>query len=58
MTGKGCGRKQSLPNFWLQGMKERDHMEELNIEGLIILNWILVKQGMRMWTIFLQARIL
>jgi hypothetical protein len=30
---------------WLEGLKERDHLEDLRIDGTIILKWILRKQG-------------
>jgi hypothetical protein len=37
--------------FWSENMKERD-LEELNIDGKIILKWNLRKYGVRMWTGF------
>ena len=29
--------------FWLENLKERDHLEDLSIEQRIILEWILKK---------------
>jgi hypothetical protein len=29
--------------FWLENLKGRDHSEDLDIDGLIILEWILGK---------------
>jgi len=30
-------------NFWLEYLKERNHLKELGIDGKIILEWILRK---------------
>jgi hypothetical protein len=34
------GRRMHI-GFWLESQKERDHYEELDIGGRIILRWIL-----------------
>jgi hypothetical protein len=34
----------------LESLKERGHLEEVNIDERIILKWILGKQGVEMWT--------
>jgi len=31
--------------FWLEDMKGRDHLEDLGIDGMITLEWILRKLG-------------
>jgi len=36
------------PKFWLENLKRRDHLEELGVDGRIILEWILKKQGIKM----------
>jgi hypothetical protein len=33
--------------FWLEYLKGRDHSEELNVDGKIILEYILRKQGVK-----------
>jgi hypothetical protein len=40
----------------LENLKERDLLEDLGIDGRIILNWILGKQGKRVWTGFIWLR--
>jgi hypothetical protein len=32
-------------NIWLEGLKGRDHSEDLGVDGRIILEWILGKYG-------------
>jgi hypothetical protein len=36
--------------FWPEEMKGRDHSEDLVVDGEIILERILVKEGRKMWT--------
>jgi hypothetical protein len=36
--------------FWWEGQKERDHYEDLDISGSIILKWILERQDGVVWT--------
>jgi hypothetical protein len=31
--------------FWLENLKEEDHPEDLGVDGKIVLEWILVKEG-------------
>jgi hypothetical protein len=35
--------------FWLGNQKGRDHLEDLGIDGKIILEWILGKEGGKVW---------
>jgi len=37
-------------NFWMENLKGRDHSENLDVGGRIILEWILGKYGGRVWT--------
>jgi hypothetical protein len=43
--------------FWLEKVKGRDHSEDLGIDGRIILEGILGKEGGRLWHIFICLRI-
>jgi hypothetical protein len=43
--------------YWLENLKGRDHSEDLGIDGKIILEWILGKQGGEVWTGFIWLRI-
>jgi hypothetical protein len=36
--------------FWLKNLKGRDQLEVLGVDGRIILNCILWKQGRKVWT--------
>jgi hypothetical protein len=39
--------------FWFKDLKGRHHSEELGVNGNLILEWILGKQGERVWTGFI-----
>jgi len=43
--------------FWLENLKGRDHSEDLDIDGRIILERILGKYGGDVWTGFIWFRI-
>jgi len=43
--------------FWLENQKGRDHLEDLDVNGKIMLEWILGKWGVKMWTGFIWLRI-
>jgi hypothetical protein len=40
----------------LENLKGRDHPEDLGVDGRIILECILAKEGGRLWTVFLWPR--
>jgi hypothetical protein len=39
--------------FWSENLKGKDNSEELDVEGTIMLEWILGIQGRNMWTEFI-----
>jgi hypothetical protein len=41
----------------LKNVKGRDHLEEPGVDGRIILEWILRKQGGKVWIGFIWIRI-
>jgi hypothetical protein len=43
--------------FWLENWKGRNHLEDLGVDGKIILELILGKYGGRVWTGFILLRI-
>jgi hypothetical protein len=43
--------------FWSENLNGRDHLEDLAVDGKIILEWILKKQVGRVWTGFIWLRI-
>jgi hypothetical protein len=43
--------------FWWESQKERDHWEDLDVGGRIILEWILDKSDRVVWTGFIWLRI-
>jgi hypothetical protein len=43
--------------FWSENLKGRDHSEDLGVGGRIILEWILWKQGEKLWTGCIWLRI-
>jgi hypothetical protein len=44
-------------NFWSENLKRRDYSEDLGVDGMIILEWILGKWGGKLWTGFIWLRI-
>jgi hypothetical protein len=36
--------------FWLKNLKGRHHSEDLVVDGKVILDWFLGKQGGKAWT--------
>jgi hypothetical protein len=43
--------------FRLESLKGRDHLENLDVNERIILKWILMKYGGRVWATFIRHRI-
>jgi len=39
--------------FWLENLKGRDHLEDLGVDGRIILGWILRKKGGTLWAVLI-----
>jgi hypothetical protein len=39
--------------LWLENLTGRDHLEDLGVDGKIILEWILGKQFGKVWTGFI-----
>jgi hypothetical protein len=36
----GVGRREMNPEFWWGNLKERDHLDDVGMDGGIILKWI------------------
>jgi hypothetical protein len=43
--------------FWLENVKGRDHSEDIGVDGRIILEWTLGKQGTKVWNGCIWLRI-
>jgi hypothetical protein len=43
--------------FWLKNMKGRNYSEDLDVDGNIILEWILGKWGSKVWTVYIWLRL-
>jgi hypothetical protein len=50
-------RSKFYSKFWSEGLKERDHLEDLDIDVKILLQYILRKQGGMVWIGFYWLRI-
>jgi hypothetical protein len=39
-----------VPKYWSESLKGRNYLEDLDVNGRIMLEWILEKQGGKVWT--------
>ena len=46
----GGGRGEVHSGFWERNLRDSDHLEDLGVNGWIILKWILKKSVERAWT--------
>ena len=46
------GRIEVHVGFWWGNLEERNHLEDLSVDGSIILKWTLNKEGVRVWAGF------
>jgi hypothetical protein len=51
------GRRGTLTDYWWESQKERDHKEDQDVSGWIILGWILERWDGVMWTGLVWLRI-
>ena len=43
------GREEAYTGFWWRNLRERDHLEDPDIDGRIILRWISRKKDVGAW---------
>jgi hypothetical protein len=41
--------------FWLEELKGRDHLEDLGMDGSIILEWILGTKSEKLWNVYIYG---
>jgi hypothetical protein len=56
MGGSCSTPEKDYTNFWPENLKVRDHSKHLGADVRIILEWILGKQGVKLWTGFIWLR--
>jgi hypothetical protein len=50
-------RGKAYTGFWLEILRERDHLEDPGVDGRIILRWIFMKWDVEVWTESIWLRI-
>jgi hypothetical protein len=48
--GHVWGRGEMYIGFWWGNLRERDHLEDPDVGGTVILRWIFRKWSVRAWT--------
>jgi hypothetical protein len=51
------GELRNAYNIVSENLKGREHSVDLDVDGKVILEWILGKQGVKVWTCFVWLRI-
>jgi hypothetical protein len=51
------GRGELHTGFWWGDLRERDHVEDLDVDGRSILRWVLKKWDGEAWTRLIWLRI-
>ena len=44
------GREEVYTGFWWGNLRDRDHLEDIGVDGRIILRWIFRKWDVGVWT--------
>jgi hypothetical protein len=58
--GRFCGTnggEEKYTGFWWGKVRERDHLEDADVDGRVIIKWILIKSACKTWTGFIWLRI-
>jgi hypothetical protein len=55
--GRTCSTHGRKKNEWWECQKVRDHYEDIEIDGMIILKWIIEKWDEMVWTGFIWLQI-
>jgi hypothetical protein len=52
--GRECstygGEERCIQGFWWGNLRKRDHLEDLGVDGRIVLRWIFRKWDLGVWT--------
>ena len=51
------GGGETYTGFWWGNLRERDHCEDLGVDGRIILRWVIIKWDVGVWTGLFWLRI-
>jgi len=51
------GDRRGAYKIWWDNLRERDHLEDLDVDGRLIFKWIFRKWNGEVWTGFLWIRI-